>query len=266
MARAEIIDDVQNAAQAAEADNLLPENPLDFSQELEEPEEQLPEKYQGKSLRDLAEMHQNAEKIIGKHSQEVGELRRIVDDFIRNQTSTPQASNTEHEEDLDDVDFFTDPQKAISKAIERHPAVQQANKYTKEYKMSTASAELQRKHPDLKDIISDTSFQEWVKGSKIRTQLFMQADQNYDFDSADELLTTWKEIKGMANQAVQAEQKARKSTAKQAATGSARASSESMPRKKYRRADIIKLMQTDPKRYEALQPEIMQAYAEGRVV
>jgi hypothetical protein len=37
-------------------------------------------------------------------------------------------------------------------------------------------------------------------------------------------------------------------------------------KKKYRRADIIKLMQTDPSRYEALQDEIMKAYSEGRVI
>jgi hypothetical protein len=35
--------------------------------------------------------------------------------------------------------------------------------------------------------------------------------------------------------------------------------------KVYRREDIRKLMMSDPDRYEALQPEIMAAYASGRV-
>ena len=35
--------------------------------------------------------------------------------------------------------------------------------------------------------------------------------------------------------------------------------------KVYRRADIIKLMKTDPERYNALSDEILKAYAEGRV-
>jgi hypothetical protein len=35
--------------------------------------------------------------------------------------------------------------------------------------------------------------------------------------------------------------------------------------KVYRRADIMNLMMTNPERYEALQPEIMAAYAQGRV-
>jgi len=57
----------------------------------------------------------------------------------------------------------------------------------------------------------------------------------------------------------------RKRQKKAASTGTARGSSESPSRKIYRRADIIKLMQTDPKRYQALSDEIMQAYQEGRV-
>ena len=36
-------------------------------------------------------------------------------------------------------------------------------------------------------------------------------------------------------------------------------------KKVYRRADLISLKMTDPSRYEALQPEIMAAYAENRV-
>jgi hypothetical protein len=33
----------------------------------------------------------------------------------------------------------------------------------------------------------------------------------------------------------------------------------------YRRADLIRLKMTDPARYEALNDEILSAYAEGRV-
>jgi len=36
-------------------------------------------------------------------------------------------------------------------------------------------------------------------------------------------------------------------------------------RKTYRRADLINLRLRDPARYEAMQDEIMAAYAEGRV-
>ncbi len=42
-------------------------------------------------------------------------------------------------------------------------------------------------------------------------------------------------------------------------------SDEAPSKKVFRRSDIIKLMQTDPDKYDMMQPEIMQAYREGRV-
>ena len=52
---------------------------------------------------------------------------------------------------------------------------------------------------------------------------------------------------------------------KSASTGNARGTGQTQRKKQYRRADIIKLMKTDPERYAALSEEIFQAYAEGRV-
>ena len=58
---------------------------------------------------------------------------------------------------------------------------------------------------------------------------------------------------------------ARKSAIKSANTGNARGTAEGSRKKVYRRADIIKLMRTDPERYQSLSDEIMKAYQEGRV-
>jgi hypothetical protein len=69
----------------------------------------------------------------------------------------------------------------------------------------------------------------------------------------------------MVQQTLQTEKAVRKDAVKQASTGSVKGSGESSSKKTYRRADIIQLMQTDPERYQALQPEIMRAYAEKRV-
>ena len=50
-------------------------------EEVEQPPEQpsLPDKYQGKSLEEVVQMHQEAEKLLGRQSSEVGELRKVVD-------------------------------------------------------------------------------------------------------------------------------------------------------------------------------------------
>ena len=117
----------------------------------------------------------------------------------------------------------------------------------------------------MKEILKDTKFAEWIKGSKIRQRLFAQADQRYDFDAADELLSNWKERQQALGQTVANEKQQRKQTLKAASTGNVRGSGEQSSKKVYRRSDIIKLMKTDPDRYLSLSDEIMQAYKEGRV-
>ena len=130
---------------------------------------------------------------------------------------------------------------------------------------STAMNKLQSKHPDMQKILQDEKFVNWIKDSKIRTQLFAQADKQYDYDAADELFTLWKERQQVVSQTAANEKQQRKQSVKAASTGNARGSGEQRAKKVYRRADIIKLMRTDPDRYQALSDEIMQAYAEGRV-
>jgi hypothetical protein len=231
----------------------------------EQPQEQstVPEKYHGKSLEEVVQMHQEAEKLLGRQSGEVGELRKVVDDYIS--TQTPTQAPQQHVEPEDDIDYFTDPQGAVNRAIENHPKIREAQQYTEQYKKQSSLSMLQAKHPDMQTILGDPKFAEWIKASKIRTQLFVAADQQYDADSADELFTLWKERKAVTQQTAKVEKQARKQTLKAASTGNARGSSQGTRKKIYRRADIIKLMRTDPDRYTALADEIMAAYAEGRV-
>ena len=126
-------------------------------------------------------------------------------------------------------------------------------------------ANLKSAHPDFTEVVQDGSFGEWIGKSKVRQELFSRADRNFDFDAANELLTTWKERKQVVAQSQAVEQVQRKQAVKSASTGSTKGSGEPASKKNYRRSDIIELMQRDPDRYQALAPEIMQAYAEGRV-
>jgi len=231
---------------------------------VEQPEDDIPDKYKNKDIKDIVRMHQEAEKLLGKQSSEVGELRKIVDDFVKSQiaTSSPQKQQDEVEEDYD---FFTDPDKAIANAIKNHPSVKQAEETSMAIKQQSILGKLQAEHPDFIDIVQDTNFQEWVNGSKVRTELYQRADKQFDFDSANELLTLWKERQNMVSDTVEMQKQDRKRQLKTASTGNARGSGERPSRKVYRRADIIKLIQTDPNRYQDMAAEIRQAYAEGRV-
>jgi len=240
-------------------DEETPEE-LTFEDTEEPPEEEvLPEKYAGKSVAEVVRMHQEAEKLLGKQSSEVGELRGVVDSYIQNQL-TPKEPEPEEET----IDFFDDPERAVARAIDNHPQIREAQQVNDNYRRQTAQSAIQQKHPDMNDIIKDTAFAEWITASKIRTQLYAQADQGFDADAADELLTNWKERRGVVAQTVEMEKSQRKDAIKRASTGSTRGTGETS-RRIYRRSDLITMMNNDPDKYEANSAEIMKAYAEGRV-
>lgn len=239
-----------------------PQEPVETEESVEE---QLPEKYQGKTVTDIIAMHQNAEQLLGKQGQEVGELRRIVDDFINSQSVKQQETAPTALEDFDETEFFEKPKETIQKLLENHPSIKQSQELARSIQQQEALARLKASHPDYLDVIKDEKFGEWVTKSKIRTKMLQEADKNYDFDSADELLTLWKERQQMVQDTVNVETQARKDSVKAASSGTSKGSAERAPRKVYRRADIIELMRTDPDRYASLAADIRQAYAEGRV-
>lgn len=233
---------------------------LDAVDSQEQPtEEDIPDKYRNKSPAELVRMHQEAERMLGRQSGEVGELRKVVDEFVMSQS-------TKKEETVDEeIDYFSDPEKAIQRAIEKHPAVQEAQKTSLDMKKSSAQAMLKEKHPDMADILTDEKFVSWVGESQFRTNLLRQADRNFDYEAADEIFSLWKDRQSLIGQTVNAEKSSRNSALKAASTGGASGTSETNSKKIFRRADIIKLMKNDPDRYTAMSDEIMLAYAEGRV-
>jgi hypothetical protein len=232
-----------------------------------EPVEELPEKYKGKSAIEIAKMHQEAEKLIGRQANEVHEVRSLADQLLKQQLDTQAKQAAPIEESLEE-DFFVDPAKAVNRQVEKHPAVIEARQAALEMKKMKTAQQLSAKHPDFATIASDSGFQDWVKSSQIRLGLFAKADSQYDFEAADELLSTYKELKQIKQQTQAVKTEAAESKAQDAALRAASVDvggGGETSRKVYRRADLIKLRMTDPERYMQMSDEIMAAYTEGRV-
>ena len=235
--------------------------------DVKEPVEELPEKYRGKSAIEIAKMHQEAEKLIGRQANEVHEVRSLADQLLKQQLDSRAKEAKPIEESLED-DFFADPASAVNRQVEKHPAVLEARQAALEMKRMKTAQQLSSKHPDFATIAQDAGFQDWVKSSAIRLNLFAKADAEFDFESADELLSTYKELKqikqqNQVQQSANVESKAQEQAMKAATVDVGGAGETS--RKVYRRADLIKLRMTDPDRYMQMSDEIMQAYSEGRV-
>jgi len=256
---AKVLDDVLESATIT--DSL--DEPLIQEEVVQQPvEDELPEKYRGKTPKEIVAMHQEAEKLIGKQGSEVGELRKVVDDFIKTQTSKDLKTQ---EPEYSDEDFFIEPQNAINRAINNHPAVKEAQQASAQMKKQEVLSKLSSEFPDLTDTVQNPAFVEWIKGSRVRTELFARAEAQFDYDSAKELLSTWKDKQQVTKKVTETSKLDRDNQLKAADVGTSN-SNESVSKKKYRRSDIIKLMQTDPDRYDAMSQEIMAAYREGRVI
>jgi len=233
---------------------------LEIEQQKIEQKPELPDKYRDKSLDEIVRMHQEAEKLIGKQAQEVGEVRKLADELIKQNLGSRQQTRQEEPE----VDFFENPQKAVQRTVDNHPDILAARQVTQEMRRAQIQQRLAQEHPDFGDIAKEQDFANWVKSSPIRIKIFEQADSGYDFDSANELLSTYKQLRSVKQKQTSDDgEVTRKQNLK--AVGVDVGGSGESSKKVYRRADLIRLKMQDPNRYDALSDEIMAAYQEGRV-
>ncbi len=225
-----------------------------------DPDDDIPAEFKGKSPAELARIAMHARQQMGRQANELGEVRKLADELIKSQLQ-PKAK--QEQEVQPEVDFFANPQEAVRRAVESNPRVQAAEAYAMQVQKELAAAKFRQMHPDAQNVLADPEFAEYVKGSKVRTQLFQQANA-YDLDAADELLSTYKQLKAARKVEVPESEKAARKTTMQAASVDTGGSGESS-KKIYRRTDLIRLKMRDPARYDAMADEILAAYADGRV-
>jgi hypothetical protein len=268
---AEIIDDVLEEETLQEGETFAdPTEDQPVNQELQEPAEEpqgegIPEEFRGKSAAELARIIQDRNQTIDRQGSELGYMRKTFDSMAHQnaQQSVPAQPEPELEEP---VDFFVDPQKAVDQRISNHPALKQAEETSRKLKQAQGQQYLLAKHPNAKEILSSNEFAEWIKSSPARLRRFQYADTQGDIDEADDLLTTFKELKGSVSNARQAEAQAQKKAVSAAAVGSTRGNSDAVTSKRiYRSSDLRKLMREKPELWEERQDEYMAAYREGRV-
>ncbi len=111
-------------------------------------------RYKGKDVKDIIKMHQEAEKLIQRQSQEVGEIRKLADELIKSQLQPKPVV----EEKPQEVDFFENPQEAIRRAVESNPKVLAAEQHAALMRMEIAKRQLVEKHPDFGTLVQDNEF------------------------------------------------------------------------------------------------------------
>jgi hypothetical protein len=231
-------------------------------------EVEVPDKYRGKSLEEVVRMHQESEKLIGRQAQEVGEVRKLADSLIKQQLE--KKHDTVQPSPAQEIDWYEDPEKAVNRAVENNPILKQLQENQLRQIQMNNRAMLEQSHPDFMGIVQSEDFTNWVKESRIRIQLLANAE-NYDLDSAMELLGNYKSTRNLKQQNTQAADQSLKKADDEGRAKSLKAASVQQggtgesSKPIYRRADLIRLKMQDPNRYESLADDILAAYAEGRV-
>ena len=220
--------------------------------------ESLPEKYKGKSLHDVIHMHQEVERAYGRGQNELGELRKLTDQILKQQLG--ETSEGERKK-LDSDSLLDDPDSAINSAVADNPKVRELEAKMLARERADNLAAFNQKHPNATELVNDPRFLAWVDGSPTRKRLLVQADQTFDYELASEILTMYTQDTGGKESTKASETSSQLKNAKPSAGGATSGGKQRI----YKRAELMRLRTEDPDRYERLQPEIMRAYTEGRV-
>jgi hypothetical protein len=236
------------------------------TEETSQSEPEIPAKYAGKSMAEVIKMQQEAESLMSRQADELGQQRKLMQSLIEAQNKATDTAPPEEPVAQED-NFFDDPVNAVNKAIENHPDVIKAREERMGNVQKHNLESLDKAYPDWQETVKDSNFQKFIGDSATRTEMFRKADSEYRSDLAIELFDWYSQTRmSSATQEAVAEEKSKVEKAMKQTSSESRSSGDSVGGKKvYRRADLINLQVTDPNRYASLADEIQSAYAEGRV-
>lgn len=237
------------------------------------PEDDIPEKFRGKSTKEIVDSYKQLESQYGRMANDLGQQRHLTDRLLnlkREQDLSANGGSPVKVEipQIKATDLADNPSEAIDRVVNARLAAQnQQDEQTRaELARQAAAARLVSDHPDYQNYVNNSEFTTWIQGSALRRSAAARA-QSGDFDEGNALLTEFKEHKkAVTKQTEDASlDGARKASLESGSRGSGAEAGKAG--KTYRRADLLKLQMTDPDKYysDEFQAVIIKAYAEKRV-
>lgn len=162
----------------------------------QEAENELPERFQGKTPAEIAESYAELEKAYSRQGNDLGEMRRTMDDFIKLQSAPTPSQEPSPAAEITVDELYDDPNAAIRSVVKEETASEINN-----LKEALAQAELREKLGSLdnkfdgwRDTTQTPEFVNWATESPYRKRLLAAGDQ-YDMDAAEELLGLYYETR-----------------------------------------------------------------------
>jgi hypothetical protein len=150
---------------------------------------------------DWENRYKELEKLNSRQAQDLGNYRKLVDDYIQNPTPANDAVAVNEEPPQITVDdLYDDPNAAITRAVESHPAIREAKEIKAKLEVEAAAKEFSaftERHGDFQDIAADPAFKNWVFENQTRLALAQTADRG-DLTAADALFSLYKAERGLS--------------------------------------------------------------------
>ena len=157
---------------------------------------------------DWEKRYADLEKMNSRQAQDLGNYRRMVDDYI---VAPPEAEQppSESESPALTVDqLYENPAESIQDQVSAHPAIRRVEALEAqllEQERGRAQQAFETKHPDYTSISADPAFANWVAESPTHTDLATRAHA-FDFSAADALFELYKASTGLKTVVAEAEQ------------------------------------------------------------
>lgn len=239
--------------------------------EQSKPEDNVPEKFRGKSLADVVASYQSLESELGRARNEIGTSRRVLDELLNLRRIGEMEKSKPEAKPVTAYELAENPEETITNVASR---VADERARVSEQRLLELEAQVradvfEKKHPGFRDVVQSAKFLEWVGKSPTRLALTQRAAHG-DWDSGDELMNLYKEYESVP--ARQAETPDPKKAAKEASlaksggSGANRVVNGGDGKKIYKRTELARLYIDKPEEYDRLwETELKQAYAENRV-
>ena len=128
-----------------------------------------------------------------RQAQDLGTYRRMVDEYITSPTPKDEPV-VEESKPITVDDLYDNPDEAVRRAVESHPAIQEARELKamlQKRELEDSVKEFATRHPDAKTIAQDPKFRTWVEDDSMRMELYTRGNQ-YDLSAADALFQLYK--------------------------------------------------------------------------
>jgi hypothetical protein len=223
----------------------------------------MPEKFAGKSAEEVAQSYTKLESELGRKNNEVGELRKLTDQYIHQELSRRTSSDPTQESELsiEFDDLVEDPNKVVGNVVDSR--MKSVNERMDQMEQTNRVDAFKLANPDYEELAASQEFYNWTNASPYRKKQ-LEAAQAGDLDAAGDVLQGYREQSSVMQKAQKTGEKVKRDTAlKDANTESSGTGASSG--KMWTRAELMKLQIKNPEKYWSMTDEIHKAYAEGRV-